>query len=197
MEPGHEDEVWTRIRREMFTSELQSDPQGAYDMVRSYAAGTDELIFVAGRKICGDVHVPMRTLTWAALVHPQPPASIDDLSVRHVCERGVPGKQYRVIRSFPGWGTLAAVGFRSPSWNRGLLVQIEAETSCFGRIRHVEGRELHAFAFLWGRDGHEDAVVLRWLRVQEECPFFFKGTSRNESQTRSFPMGGNGDGHDE
>eukprot|EP00939_MAST-03C_sp_MAST-3C-sp1_P004664 g4664.t1 len=171
--PTNASETWESIRKEMFCSDIQQDPQGAFDRVRRQLDSAREIVFVTGRKCTGDIHVPSGELTWVALVHPAMPIEASE-EVDYVSEREVPSLRYHVRRSFFGWGTLAHPGFRRPCWNIGLLVQIDAEGLDHRPI--IRGgrsaRERHAFGFLWGRSGRSDVVVLRWLRIQEECPFF-------------------------
>jgi hypothetical protein len=50
---------------------------------------------------------------------------------------------------------LSFPGFENPSWDGGWLVQLFPDS----------------FAFAWDRDGNQEAVALRWIGVQDECPF--------------------------
>jgi hypothetical protein len=65
--------VWDRIRREVFNGDGgQRDLRGTFAAVQRAVAraGVPSVVFVLGRKVTGDLHVPMRALTWAALVYP-------------------------------------------------------------------------------------------------------------------------------
>ena len=117
-----------------------------------------ELVFVIGRKVTGDMHVPLGEVTWVALVHPSLPAEGDDKEptcgpavTDTIRDRG--GGSERVIRSWHGVGTLAMPGFRGASWAPGRLLQLEPD---------AEGQD--RFGFEWG--GREGATVLRWLEAQ-------------------------------
>lgn len=136
-------------------------------------SGSSDVVFVVGRKVTGDWHVPMRQITFVALVHPQMQHDAESTfrNLRRVRDRGEDGsgKSYDVIRSFVGWGTLAFPGFRRPSWNDGTLCQIRTSSS--------EEEEDDAFAFVWGQWSHRtnEACVLRWIKTQSRFPFFSNG----------------------
>eukprot|EP00940_MAST-03C_sp_MAST-3C-sp2_P002563 g2563.t1 len=171
IEPGREDATWKQIGIEMFNTKFQRDPEGTRALLRQQItrSAASEVVFATGRKVTGDVHVTMGQLTWAALVWPAFEEDSDEYrGLRDVAERGHPSRRYPVVRTFFGWGCLAAPGFTNPSWNQGRLVQIDP-----GLRARSGDRDIHSFAFLWGRDGGDDVSLLRWLDIQERLPFSF------------------------
>ncbi len=199
------DAAWKRIGHEIYNqadnrTDGQSDATGVFDAVKDAVNATfhdreDSVIFVIGRKVTGDVHVPMRQLTFGAVVHPPISLLAADggtaPSISEVRDRGEGQSKHRVIRSWSGWGTLAYPRFSSPSWARGMLVQVDepdpAQRAITGRHVGAGGRnELSAdsvgagpedlFGFVWSRDGDfssvDDTSIFRRLRSQDEFPWF-------------------------
>lgn len=119
--------------------------------------------FVRGTKQCGDCHVPMGATTFVALCGPpEAAAMLAELSGQEAPRRivnGQTGEQEQVVRAWRGWGTLAMMGFRGPSWSGGWLVQLQ-DSSATGD---------HRFGFAWDRD--EEAIVLCWVVAQDSSPF--------------------------
>jgi len=119
-----------------------------------------EITFMRGVKQCGDFHVPIGATTFVAVCGPPAACSALD-SFR--CPAMVLNRQTRqmeeVRRSWRGWGTLAAPGFSRPSWAGGWLVQV-------GDDAHNGDNR---FGFVWDRN--QDAVVLRWIGLQDSSPF--------------------------
>jgi len=120
---GEADErMWERIGNEIFNhADGQRDDDEIFDHVKVAVTGGrhEEVVFVCGRKLTGDVHVPMGKLTFAALVHP---ALATTTALPFVSDRGdhrSPPASIPAVRSFLGWGTLARFGFRMPCWDKG------------------------------------------------------------------------------
>eukprot|EP00439_Symbiodinium_sp_Y106_P024714 s5627_g3.t1 len=114
--------------------------------------------FMRGVKQCGDVHVPLGATTFVAVC--SPPEAVTVLAAgapppTRVLDRQT-GQWAAVARSWRGFGTLAMPGFQHPSWALGWLVQLQSAGT-------------HRFGFAWDRN--QDAVVLRWLVLQDTCPF--------------------------
>lgn len=116
--------------------------------------------FLVGTKVTGDVHVPAGQATFVALCSPPAlSASLEQargLPIQQVVNRSS-GAREDVLRSWPGYGTLATFGFGNPSWAPGWLVQLRT------------GRDGDRFGFVWSRN--QDAVVLEYVQAQQSCPF--------------------------
>lgn len=128
----------------------------------------ETLSFLVGTKVTGDVHVPAGQATFVALCSPQP-------LVERLCHSN--GGQVQTVmnyssrevevvkRSWPGFGIIAGIGFHSPSWSPGNLVQLEA------RSGDLSGETCRAdrFGFMWRRD--RDVIVLEYVKAQAAAPF--------------------------
>lgn len=113
--------------------------------------------FVRVVKQCGDFHVPCGATTFVALGAPTESGAAlaqGKLPPRTVRSRSS-GEPWEVMRAWRGVGALSFPGFENPSWDGGWLVQLFPDS----------------FAFAWDRDGNQEAVALRWIGVQDECPF--------------------------
>jgi hypothetical protein len=186
---------WQRIGLEIFNQENkrrdgQCDATGAFDAVKGtvnaiFHDREDSVVFVVGRKVTGDMHVPMRQLTFGAVVHPVLSLLAQDGAaaprIDEVRDRGGAQRMHRVIRSWSGWGTLAYPRFDSPSWARGMLVQVGAERadhaggSSHSQVGLGAGQE-DLFGFVWSRGGDSGAMdntsIFRRLPSQDEFPWF-------------------------
>lgn len=117
-----------------------------------------------GRKVTGDMHVPMGAATFVALLEPPPPAV---LGVRLNAPPTPPvptvamtrGGEERVVRGWLGFGTLAFPGFGNPQWDPGWLVQLEDD---------ADGRR---FAFVWGSRQGDSANMLTQVVAQSTAVF--------------------------
>lgn len=106
-------------------------------------------ILVSARKVTGDLHVPTGEVTWCANISAdcqssrEPPHTIRD-------RRNI---QHRVVRSWPGWGTLAFPYFACPHWDNGWLVQLEDD----------DRDDTSRFAFCWSSFEFDECTVLTAL----------------------------------
>ena len=84
-----------------------------------------------GRKVTGDVHVPMGANTFVALLEPSHLLGAVVSARSHLSRRtrARGGVTEPVVRAWPGFGTLSFPGFQSPSWDSGWLVQLEDDAS--------------------------------------------------------------------
>lgn len=121
----------------------------------------DNVTFVRGIKQCGDFHVPMGATTFVAVSGP--PAVVAAVNDRQTPPTSFSNRRTRrsesVLRTWTGFGTLAAPGFAGPSWAPGWLVQLQNNPETGN----------HRFGFLWLRN--QDGVVLQWVRTQDNSPF--------------------------
>lgn len=159
---------WDRIRAEVFAGRDASELQ----QIQLAVGAVEELVFVCARKITGDFHVPMGSMSFGALVSPalRFPTSMHGLDTDRrtkrvgldtVTDRSTK-RVRRVSRHWLGWRTLAYPGFRSPQWTGGLFVQIAAERS----------GQMPGFAFCVNRT--DAAIVLSRLPTQDTEPFLLK-----------------------
>jgi len=124
-------------------------------------AEEDPLCFLIGTKVTGDVHVPAGQTSFVALCGP---AALRGTlgSSRGEAPQLVTNRRSqqpeRVHDAWPGWGTLAMFGFRSPSWAEGYLIQLDGGLT--GTTR---------FGFSWNRDA--EIVVLEYVQAQQTSPF--------------------------
>ena len=179
------EDVWKLIGKEIFNQNEQRDSTDAFLAVQTgvnAALGNseDSVVFVVGRKITGDVHVPMRQLTFGAIVHPAlilPGADGEKPNIGVVRDRGGMNQNHQVTHSWSGWGTLAYPRFESPSWSRGMLVQVERSTNGAGS----SGQEKDdSFGFVWSRERTGDGgtelayhtSIFRRLKSQDKFPWF-------------------------
>jgi len=148
-------DTWIRIYEEVFDRRGKNEMLEIKCYLEDTNANVDEIIFVTGRKVTGDLHVPMGETTWVALVYPILPLDRQEFeSVRGRED----GKSLDVMRSFPGWGTLAYPGFEQASFSKGSLVQVANG--------HHGG---HRFGFTWERG--QDSTIMEWMDVQDSNPF--------------------------
>ena len=108
----------------------------------------DKIIIVLGRKVNGDFHVPMRQLTFGAVVHPSLNLNGGNKVPSVVVDRGGKQQTHRVMNSWDGFGTLAYPNFQNPGWSNGRLLQVETKDG-------------DAFAFQWGDDAGSSSVLKR------------------------------------
>jgi hypothetical protein len=154
--------------------------------------------FYSGEKVTGDYHVPMNTVTFGALVSPIIDITLHDehgigsaggyhrpSPLTHVTDRGGNGrKQYPVVRSWNGWGTLAHGMFQDPVWASGTLVQVqdpEPRYASSGGSGHSRGggdsrmAAQEQFGFVWnGEVGTRgaNASILTRMSEQDEFAWF-------------------------
>ena len=149
-----------------------TDAHGIYQRVRTFVveSSSRSIVFVVGRKVTGDYHVPMRCTTFGALVHPtlplqNPPATATD--------RGHGQHIYSVKTAWAGWGTLAFPGFRLPQWANGTLVQVEPRSAPTHNGHDEAPSGVDQFGFIWESDhrGEETSILTR-LTEQDEFPWF-------------------------
>ena len=133
------------------------------------SAQQESIVVVLGRKVTGDIHVPMRQLTFGALVHPTIPLrSSATVCPTTVKDRGGKEEEYNVLRHWDGWGTLAYEHFQNPSWASGCLLQV-------ARSNQREKGAPHRFGFLWKEadDGQPHAVsILERMPEQDMFQWF-------------------------
>lgn len=88
-------------------------------------------VFVRATKVCGDYHCPMGVVTFVAVVSPDDAqASLTDSlgadgAVPPAAVLDGQGKRRKVASHAPGVGTLAAPGFRNPTWAPGFLLHFD------------------------------------------------------------------------
>ena len=109
---------------------------------------------LVGRKVTGDMHVPMGAATFVAFL--DPPLPLGDMP-SHITTTG--SSDERVVRGWAGFGTLAFPGFESPSWDAGWLTQLEDD---------ADGRR---FAFVWGSMRGHMANLLTRVVAQSTAVF--------------------------
>uniref|UniRef100_A0A7S4HV70 Uncharacterized protein n=1 Tax=Odontella aurita TaxID=265563 RepID=A0A7S4HV70_9STRA len=165
------DATWDKIQRDAFNFPEQMDDNGFLNQVKSavHASDTKEIVFVLGRKVTGDYHVPMQRVTFGALVHPQ--LNSENAPPHAVTDKGGDGIEYKVVNSWAGWGTLAYPGFLLPTWAIGTLVQVEHPNRQHCKIN---GHTPQKFGFMWESDGtgtHETTILSR-MPEQDEFPWF-------------------------
>eukprot|EP00931_Biecheleriopsis_adriatica_P060096 TRINITY_DN36075_c0_g1_i1.p1 TRINITY_DN36075_c0_g1~~TRINITY_DN36075_c0_g1_i1.p1 ORF type:complete len:493 (-),score=60.68 TRINITY_DN36075_c0_g1_i1:48-1526(-) len=116
--------------------------------------------FVRGVKQCGDFHVPMGATTFVAVCGPpEACAALTDMEAPRSVLCRQTHRQEVVVRAWRGFGTLARPILQDPSWAGGWLVQFEND----------DERGDHRFGFVWDRN--QEAVVLRWVVLQDSSPF--------------------------
>ena len=122
---------------------------------------TTTLTFIKATKVCGDLYVPMGSVTFCALV--DPPEAVDALraSVSEppvvVVDRQTSANE-PVSRAWPGLGALAFIGFNHFSVSPGDLVRLADAPD-----------GTHRFGFCWQRD--QDAIILHWIAAQESAKY--------------------------
>ncbi|KAL7555136.1 hypothetical protein ACHAWF_018771 [Thalassiosira exigua] len=155
--------VWDRIHAEVFNSQ-ESDEALRRTEALAEETGNDEVVFVIGRKVTGDMHVPAGKSTFSALVHPlfpNPNPELPDIRTAQSSDSGE-DSMLQVIRQWHGFGTVAYPIFQQPSTKPGILLQLENDS---------DGN--HRFGFLWDREMNE-TMVLKWLPIQDRYHWFHK-----------------------
>ena len=94
---------------------------------------------MVGRKVTGDMHVPVGEITWFADITRRSdtntaPTTVEDQN----------GNRHRIVRSWNGMGTLAYPMFRNPSWDKGWLLELEG----------------NLFAFCWSQFHQQGITIL-------------------------------------
>ena len=173
--PNAQAGVQTRMlklfQQEVFNTPAQKDPNSIFENLSNQmiSAQQESIVVVLGRKVTGDIHVPMRQLTFGALVHPTIPLrSSATVCPTTVKDRGGKEEEYNVIRHWDGWGTLAYEHFQNPSWASGCLLQV-------ARSNQREKGAPHRFGFLWKEadDGQPHAVsILERMPEQDMFQWF-------------------------
>jgi len=131
----------------------------------SGASSSYSVVFILGRKVTGDCHVPMRQLTFGALVHPQISLEGRDARPSSVVDRGGQKERFDVLRGWDGWGTLAYENFQNPGWAPGTLLQVAGMVGAA-----QESSENHKFAFRWD-NGDESGTTSVLTRLKEQDIF--------------------------
>ncbi|CAJ1367328.1 unnamed protein product [Effrenium voratum] len=126
--------------------------------LRALAELEETITFMRVVKQCGDIHVPMGATTFVAVCSPDVSkmSAFGQAAPRRVLNRQTCCLE-SLSRSWRGFGTLATPGFGRPSWAAGWLAQ-------FG-----DAATEQRLGFVWDRS--QDAVVLRWIGLQDSCPF--------------------------
>jgi hypothetical protein len=166
-----------KIQKEVFNKGIHNDADHIYDDFCQHvvapvenanvASGmTDSVVVVTGRKVTGDLHVPSGELTFGALVHPQVTLTNTGRAEcpETVIDRGGKHLEYRVLRHWDGWGTLAFENFRNPSWSIGTLLQLTGDYRGTGDHRD-------SFGFRWGQ-GNSTTSVLKRMAEQDMFEWF-------------------------
>jgi len=96
-------------------------------------------VLMVGRKVTGDMHVPVGEITWFADITRRSdtntaPTTVEDQN----------GNRHRIVRSWNGMGTLAYPMFRNPSWDKGWLLELEG----------------NLFAFCWSQFHQQGITIL-------------------------------------
>jgi hypothetical protein len=188
--------VWQDILSSVFNHPHQREGLARFQRIKEAVtlAKCNKVIFVLGKKATGDCHVPMNTVTFGALVSPIIDTLDNDngsadhrpLPLSHVTDRGGNGrKQYSVVRSWNGWGTLAHGMFQDPVWASGTLVQVrdpeQRYASGDSNSRGVDSRMVaqEQFGFVWDGewDGEQgtrgaNASILTRMSEQDEFAWF-------------------------
>jgi hypothetical protein len=190
--------VWQDILSSVFNHPHQREGLARFQRIKEAVtlAQCNKVIFVLGKKVTGDYHVPMNTVTFGALVSPiidtldyehvsGPAGDHRPLPLSHVTDRGGNGrKEYTVVRSWNGWGTLAHEMFQDPVWASGTLVQVRdpeqryasgGRNSSRGRGGDSRMVAQEQFGFVWdGEQGARgaNASILTRMSEQDEFAWF-------------------------
>eukprot|EP01126_Amoeba_proteus_P013875 TRINITY_DN15973_c0_g1_i2.p1 TRINITY_DN15973_c0_g1~~TRINITY_DN15973_c0_g1_i2.p1 ORF type:complete len:224 (-),score=37.79 TRINITY_DN15973_c0_g1_i2:46-717(-) len=115
-------------------------------------------VFLVGRKVCGDVHVPMGTVSFFVLVNVKTRSKLPSLAK---IQTYYTEDEVEVLDGWDGFGTLSQVGFCDPTYSSCKLLQLTHKSSdCNKRI-------FYAVCWTYG-----SWVPLKWLEEQETNPFF-------------------------
>jgi hypothetical protein len=175
--------VWQDILSSVFNHPNQRESLPRFERIKEAvtAAKYKKVVFVLGKKVTGDYHVPMNTITFGALVSPiivlDKPGGGDRPSLSHVTDRGGTGrKEYTVVRSWNGWGTVAHPLFENPKWASGKLIQVRDPDQIYARRGGASGDSRMAqeqFGFAWdeGSEGTNTSILTR-MSEQEDFAWF-------------------------
>ena len=145
---------WDAIRTTVFAGRDAPSLTAIRAMVQHDVKGhVQDLVFVLGRKVTGDQHVPLGADTWGALVYPT--MDVPEAERFPKVMNRETNIEETVVRRWYGWGTLAYPGFNRPSWSPGQLVEVRADD--------IGAR----FGFCWNRSGRgAESTILNWLPAQ-------------------------------
>ena len=130
-----------------------------------------------GRKVTGDMHVPMGAATFVALLDSWTHEAAESVPKQVVTQRrSAHGRQERVARGWEGFGTLAYPGFRHPQWDRGWLVQLaqlDDDDSTMASDMASAGMACpgRRFAFVWRSRRGDAANTLSQVAAQSSAVF--------------------------
>jgi len=111
----------------MSIKEVFSSRQPPVSFYEKKGHTTSSRVFLVGRKITGDIHVPAGEITWFADV-----TGFNDTKMAPaIVEDEENGGRYRVVRSWNGLGTLSYPYLINPSWNDGWLLELEGNLYSF------------------------------------------------------------------
>jgi len=133
-------------------------PRGGHlppGQLRQLAELNQTITFMRVVKQCGDLHVPMGATTFVAVCAPDVGSALTETPAPPSVLNRQTSSWETVVRSWRGFGTLATPGFHRPSWAAGWLAQFAGAVDRFG--------------FVWDRN--QDAVVLKWIGLQDTSPF--------------------------
>ena len=132
-------DTWTLIHKEVFNAQNAS---GVISTIREAVttANVTEAVFVVGRKVTGDCHVPAGKCTFGALVHPRLPNPFPNAPEIEYAKSRDGRQALKVIRRWHGWGTVAYPVFEG-STVPGILMQLEND---------IEGKQ--SVWLFWDRD---------------------------------------------
>lgn len=157
----HDDSsMWQDIQSTVFQSpSVQKDPEDIFETIRTgilnYHAHQCEqdasysktpITFVIGRKVTGDFHVPMKQLSFGALLFPRlEETTTENRPTRFRDQASSATEAYSITQSWYGWGTLAHPLFVKPLWSRGIFVTAvsSSEEPQFGFVWHAQDRTPH------------------------------------------------------
>lgn len=153
------------IKKEAFNHPTHKDKSFIFQQLSEQIKITkqESIVVVLGRKVTGDIHVPMRQLTFGAIVHPSLnlAACVGDDCPSKVRDRGSGREEYSVVRHWDGWGTLAFPFFNDPGWAPGALLQVVSLEKDRNDKKEMEKGNHHRFGFLWKGDNDEVSILKR------------------------------------
>ena len=153
---GESDELRAFFQRGDDSRPLPPAVTQVLDWLHSTPTSGGRCTLLIGRKVTGDIHVPMGAATFVAVLEPQMDMGrIQPVPTQAVTRAG----HERVVRGWDGFGTLAYPGFGKPSWDPGWLVQLEDDD---------DGRR---FAFVWGSRQDDSANMLTQVVAQSDAVF--------------------------
>ena len=165
------DSVWQRISEEVFAG--RECPQIARCRRVVEAAGVGKVVFVMGRKVTGDVHVPTGALSFGAMVEPPIPLVVP---ARGGSGRGGDGGSR-------GGGSAAGSGGAGSGDDEEEEVDEDAEE---------EAAANRVFAHITDRaTGKEEPVIRRWLGWGTLAfPMYVRDEEEEEEEKRDSGMVG-------